>query len=261
MAHFHTFIPSESRFDYSNIDNDEFGWDIISQMQEIEDYDDRKVEKEFKKKMEEQWEEKRFTVNRNNFWETYRLVRDFLEKNENKFTVQQKRAILMYLYERDAILRKIEIGDWSYVHSGTQSLVGSNITNILKRRSISRRRVSEEKAKAKKTKAATKEAAENKIIKSMKKRDLTGERDLTGDQQNEIKAIEKLAAVIEKEADVGQNVPNLGKSWWKVSNLDNFLKRKKNELEEMRISNEKYRNGEEEGGQGEGQEKGFCTVM
>jgi hypothetical protein len=248
MAHFHTFIPSESRFDYSNIDNDEFGWDIISQMQEIEDYDDRKVEKEFKKKMEEQWEEKRFTVNRNNFWETYRLVRDFLEKNENKFTVQQKRAILMYLYERDAILRKIEIGDWSYWNS--ESEIESNIKNILKRRSITRRRVSEEEAKAKKTKAATKEAAENKIINSMKKRDLTDY------QQNEIKAIEKLAAVIEKEADVGQNVPNLGKSWWKVSNLDNFLKRKKNELEEMRISNEKYRNGEEEGGQGEGQEKG-----
>jgi hypothetical protein len=251
MAHFHTFIPSESKFDYSNIDNDDFGWDIISQMQKIEDYDDRTVKKEFKKKMEEQWEQKIFKVKTYNLWETYERVRDFLYENENNFTVKQKRAILMYLYERDAILRKIEIGDWSYWNS--ESEIESNIKNILKRRSITRRRVSEEEAKAKKTKAATKEAAENKIINSMKKRDLTDY------QQNEIKAIEKLAADIEKEADVGQNVPNLGTSWWKVANLDNFLKFKKRELEKMRARNEKYRNGEEEKDSEE--EKGPCTVM
>lgn len=247
MAHFHTFIPSESGFDYSNIDNDEFGWDIISQMQEIEDYTDRKVEKEFKKKMEEQWEKKRFTVNRNNFWETYQRVRDFLEENENIFTVEQKRALLMLLYERDAILRKIHDSDWSYVHSGTQSYVGSNIKNILRGRSISRRSVSEKKALAKKTKARKREAVENKIIKSMKKRDLTEE------QREEIKAIENLAADIENEAEPGQTVPHLGKSWWKVVNLDNFLKFKKQELKKMRALNENIRNGEGE--------EGYCTVM
>jgi len=47
MAHFHTFIPSESRFDYSNIDADDFWPGFISQMQKIENYTDSKVNSEF----------------------------------------------------------------------------------------------------------------------------------------------------------------------------------------------------------------------
>lgn len=234
MAHFHTFISSESRFDYSNIDADDFWPGFISQMQKIENYTDNKVNREFDKKMKEQMEKLRFEVNRNNLWDTYKPVRDFLDENKGNFTVEQKRALLMYLYERDAILEKIKIGDWSYYDQ--ESYIGSNIRHILSRRSISKRSVSEEKAKAKKTKARKKEEAENKIIKSMKKSNLTSK------QQDEIKAIEKLAADIEDEAEAGQSVPHLVKSWWKVANLDNFLERKKNELEQMRISNEEYRN-------------------
>lgn len=249
MAHFHTFIPSESKFDYSNIDADDFGSGFISQMQKIENYTDLKVNSEFNKKMDEQWEEERFTVSLNNLWDTYEPVRDFLEENENNFTVKQKRAILMYLYERDAILKKIKIGDWSYYEY--QSYIGSNIQDILSGSSISKRSESEEKAKAKKTKARKKEEADNKIIKSMKKSDLTS------NQRKKIEYIEDLATVIEEEAESDQSVPNLIKNWWKVAHLDKFLARKKNELEQMRISNEEYRNFKKE----EEQEKGACTVM
>lgn len=246
MAQFHTFIPSEPRYNYDNIDED-FGPDFINVMKRIEDYSDRQVEKEFNEKMYEQWEEERFTVNRNNFWDTYEPVRDFLQEKVEEFTVEEKRALLMLLYERDTIFQKIKWGDWSYVDSGTQTYVSRNIRKILSGRSISRRRVSlanEEKAR---TTQANKEADENKIIKSMKKRDLTNK------QLKKIKAIERLVAVIEEEAESGQIVPYLRKDWWKVADLDNFLKYKNNELKERRTLNESSRNGEEE------QDEGFLS--
>jgi len=245
MAHFHTFIPSEPGFDYSNIRNYEFGENFINEMKRIEDYTDREVNREFDKKMGEQQDKRRFTVNRNNFWMTYEPVRDFLKANE--FTVKQKRALLMFLHQRDAILKKIEFGQWSYVDGETQRHVHNNIYDILSGRSISKRSVSEKKAKAKKTKVREREAVENEIIKSMKKRDLTSK------QQKDIKAIERLAAKIEEEAESGQTVPHLGTNWWKKADLDNVLKRKKKELEEMGTRNENSRNGEEE--------EGYCTFM
>ena len=250
MAHFHTFIPSEPGFDYSNIDNDDdFGQDFINEMKRIEDYSDREVNREFNEKMDEQWEEERFTVNRNNFWETYQQVRDFLDANDKKFTVKQKRALLMFLHQRDAILKKIEFGYWSYIDGKTQRYVQNNIYDILSGRSISKRSVSKKKAKAKNTKARERNVVENEIIKSMKQRDLTSE------QQQNIKVIERLAAKIEVEAESGQTVPHLGTNWWKKADLDNFLKRKKKELKEMQTGNENTRNGVAE------EEAGNCTLM
>lgn len=45
-------------------------------------------------------------------------------------------------------------------------------------------------------------------------------------------------ADIEEEAESGQIVPYLRKDWWKVADLDNFLKYKNNELKERRTLNE-----------------------
>jgi len=78
--------------------------------------------------------------------------------------------------------------------------------------------------------------------------------DLTSNQQEEIKAIEKLSADIEKEAARNQEVPYLGKDWWKAANLDNFLVHKKQELEQMQNNNKQMRNKNKK-------EEGYCTVM
>ena len=263
MAHFHTFLPSEPKFDYSNIDNDGFGRDFINEMKRIEDYSDREVNKEFNEKMHEQWEAKRFLVNRNNFWETYQQVRDFLDENDKTFTVKQKRALLMFLHQRDAILKKIKSGNWSYIEAKTQRYVDKNISDILSGHYISKRSVSEKKAKAKSTKARERKAVENEIIKSMKQRDLTSE------QQQNIKVIEGLAAKIEVEAESGQTVPHLGTNWWKKADLDNFLKRKKKELKEMQTGNKRKKKelkemqtGNENTRNGVAEEEaGNCTLM
>jgi len=158
----------------------------------------------------------------------------------------EKRALLMFLHQRDAIFQQIESGKLSYVRSEGQRYVRNNIIDILSGREIPKRSESEEKAKAKKTKARKREAEENKIIKSMTKRDLTPS------QRKDIKAIETLAAKIEMEAEKGQKVPHLVKNWWKQADLDKFLKRKKNELKEMETQNENSENS------GEG---GYCTLM
>ena len=243
MAHFHTFIPSEPGFDYSDIQDYEFGQTFINEMKRIEDYTDREVEREFNKKMKEQWVVTKFTVSRNKFWTTYKPVRDFLEEHE--FTVNQKRALLMFLHQRDAIFQQIESGKLSYVRGEGQRYVRNNIIDILSGREIPKRSESEEKAKAKKTKARKREAEENKIIKSMTKRDLTPS------QRKDIEEIEKLEAKIVMEAKTGQKVPHLVKNWWKQADLDKFLEHKKNKLINMEIQNENS-------GDGEG---GYCTLM
>jgi hypothetical protein len=233
MAHFHTFIPTEPTFD--------------DRMEKIENFTDNRVRIEFEKSYKKQFNKENFELGeKRNFWDTYKSTRFFLKENKEKFTIEQKRALLCLLYERDYIIKNIE--RWGYyAEKEDKRKIEKNKRKIqeglgLKKLSVS---LAEEAARVRKK-------AKNKPIKAMTVADLTNQ------QRKEIEAIEKLVKDINDEAESGNDIPKIFRDdWWKVANLDNFLKHKKKELEKMKLDNEKYRNSKKE----KGEEEGYCKFM